>query len=171
MSLTCPACNVALCPIPNRTGVAAVCPSCGGTWLDNASSRSVVTTFLEPHVKQRAREADGAAAQRREAAAAGGYREAAVRPPDARERLCAACRSPLRRTTFEAARIELDVCAAHGTWFDAGELWAMAQHFEIEAMSVDEDVAAFGREIQAYREAEVFLDLRPAALLTGFLRR
>ncbi len=65
----------------------------------------------------------------------------------------------------------LDVCAPHGTWFDAGELWAMTQHFDMKAAMDDVDAVAFGQEMQAYRDQEITSDLRGAAMLLGFLRR
>ncbi len=65
----------------------------------------------------------------------------------------------------------LDVCGAHGTWFDAGELWAMAQHFEMKAAMDDGDAQAFGKEMQTYRNADALNDFGGAGLLVGLLRR
>jgi hypothetical protein len=42
---------------------------------------------------------------------------------------CPVCSSPLRRTPIVAARVDIDLCDQHGTWFDRGELrqiaWAL----------------------------------------------
>jgi Zn-finger nucleic acid-binding protein len=171
MSLQCPVCRVALHPIPNRTGTAAVCAACGGIWLDNAGSRSLITNFLEPVIKQSARDAAALVAQQRAGGHDGGYRAPAPRPAEAQPKICAACGVALAKSLFEPARIELDVCAAHGTWFDAGELWTMAQHFEMKATMDDADAVAFGREMEALRRAEVAADFRAAGLVVGFLRR
>jgi Zn-finger nucleic acid-binding protein len=172
MALGCPVCGVELHPIANRTGLAAVCGSCGGVWLDNESSRSVVKNFLEPAIKQTARAVDEAMSQRRAAPAAGGYRTPAARSPgESKPRVCPQCGGALAPSHFAAAGIMLDVCGAHGTWFDAGELWAMTQHFEMKAFADDADADAFGREIQQHRRGEALGDLRMAGALMGFLRR
>ena len=179
MALTCPSCKFELHAVPNRTGVAAVCGGCGGMWLDNASSRSILTNFLEASVKEMARGADAMVAQKAQAQAqAQGQAEAApyrapASPPtgEVMPRTCAQCGGALAQSFFEPARIMLDVCGAHGTWFDAGELWAMAQHFEMKAAMDDGDAQAFGKEMQAYRNADALNDFRGAGLLVGLLRR
>jgi len=176
MALRCPACKVDLYPIANRTGVAAVCGPCGGIWLDNVSSRSVVKNFLEPAIKETARNADVAMASAKaeqSAQAAGGYRAPALRPEGdaAAKRLCAECGVPLVQAPFHEANIMLDVCGPHGTWFDAGELWQMSQHFEMKSHADDSEAMEFGREMSAHRRNEAFGDLRAAGIIVGFLRR
>ena len=172
MALGCPVCGVELFAIANRTGLAAVCGACGGIWLDNASSRSVVTTFLEPEIKQTARNADEAMSQKRPAPPAGGYRTPAPRSPgESKPRVCPQCGGALAQSHFADANIMLDVCGAHGTWFDAGELWTMSQHFEMKAFDDDAASADFGREMQQHRRGEAMGDLRMAGALMGFLRR
>lgn len=136
------------------------------------SSRSVIQNFLEPSVKHTAREADAHVAQQRQATRPAGYRDPAVRPPnESAPRGCAECGAKLAQSLFEPAQIVLDVCASHGTWFDAGELWAMTQHFDMKAAMEDADAVAFGQEMQAYRNRELVSDFRAAGMLVGFLRR
>lgn len=171
MPLGCPVCKVPLHDIANRIGVAAACATCGGIWLDNACSRSVVQNLLEPAVKYATQQADAIAAKRVSEGSAGGYREPAPRAASDEGRVCAACSKPLVRSVFEPARLALDVCSAHGTWFDAGELWTMSQHFDMKASMDDADAVAFGKEMQAYRNAEMANDFRAAGMLAGFLRR
>ena len=171
MSLGCPVCRVPLHEIANRVGVAAACATCGGIWLDNACSRSVVQNLLEPAVKYGAQQADAIAAKRAAEGSTGGYREPAARAASDDGRVCAVCSKALARSVFEPARLALDVCSAHGTWFDAGELWTMCQHFDMKAAMDDADAVAFGQEMQAYRNAEMASDFRAAGMLAGFLRR
>lgn len=172
MALRCPVCKVDLHAIPNRTGVAAACSTCFGIWLDNVCSRSVVTNLLEPAVKYVAQEADARAAQKQTAVAAeGAYRTAATRAQTGDPRPCAQCGAAMAPSHVASANVTLDVCAAHGTWFDPGELHTLSQQIEIASLADDADAAAFGREMAAYRRAEAASDLRAAGVLVGFLRR
>jgi len=173
MALRCPVCRVDLHDIANRTGVAAACSSCFGIWLDNVCSRSVVTNLLEPAVKYVAQVADAKAAEKQAAPAsgAGAYRTPASRPPANEPRTCAQCGAAMAPSHVASANVTLDVCAAHGTWFDAGELHTLSQQIEIASLADDADAAAFGREMDAYRRADAARDLRAAGVLVGFLRR
>jgi Zn-finger nucleic acid-binding protein len=82
------------------------CGHCGGIFLDNDGS-TYVTRRVDPEI---ALLADRAAMN------------GAGRPLDLAATLlaCPACATPMSRV--RAAGIDLDVCAAHGTWFDRGEL-------------------------------------------------
>jgi Zn-finger nucleic acid-binding protein len=168
--MQCPGCRADLHDVANRTGRAAACSACGGIWLDNVTSRSIVQNLLEPAVKNAAQQADAMAAQNAESAQAqgSGYRAPAPRPPDEAARLCPECGAPLAQTKFAAARILLDVCAAHGTWFDSRELATMAQHFEAKAAADDADAIAFGRRVQADRNEDTISDLQ---VLLDYFRR
>ena len=89
------------------------CGRCGGVWLDNASARRI----------HEAAPADAVAlADSASAAAAVAVDAAAVAP-------CAGCGQPMARTTIQAAGVDVDSCAPHGTWFDRGELHAVADAF------------------------------------------
>lgn len=45
---------------------------------------------------------------------------------------CPACHDPLQRFQVTRARIELDACGRHGTWFDRGELVKVARELAVE---------------------------------------
>lgn len=45
---------------------------------------------------------------------------------------CPQCHSVLHRFFVTRARIELDACGAHGTWFDRGELGKVARELAVE---------------------------------------
>lgn len=170
MALRCPKCRVLLHAVANRTGIAAVCARCGGLWLDNASSLSVLQDLVEPAVQLAAQQAALGSAQ--VTPAGGGYRERAPRPIDeVAPRACASCDVPLVESTVRPAGVALDVCAQHGTWFDAGELWAITQQRELEAMKDEEEVRAFGRKMEAYRAEAPFRDLSILGILMGYPRR
>jgi Zn-finger nucleic acid-binding protein len=40
---------------------------------------------------------------------------------------CPVCSAELTRTTLSSAKVELDTCAQHGTWFDREELLKVSQ--------------------------------------------
>jgi Zn-finger nucleic acid-binding protein len=42
-------------------------------------------------------------------------------------------------------RVALDVCAAHGTWFDRGEAWALIQALSPNSAAADVDRASEAR--------------------------
>jgi Zn-finger nucleic acid-binding protein len=87
------------------------CGRCGGVWLDNDASRAVV----EGAAQALAQLADVASTKAKERVdtGAGGL-------------LCPACGQALARTVAPGTAVELDMCADHGTWFDAGELRIVA---------------------------------------------
>jgi Zn-finger nucleic acid-binding protein len=83
------------------------CGLCGGIWLDNEAAQRVMAKFDEAIVDLAGR----AAAH-------------AQKHPDERAAvLCAACKQPMVRR--RVGSVDLDLCTAHGTWFDAGELTAV----------------------------------------------
>jgi Zn-finger nucleic acid-binding protein len=171
MALRCPKCRVSLHAVANRTGIAAVCARCGGLWLDNASSRSVLQDLVEPAVQLAAQQAALGCAEATPLPG-GGYRARAPRPlDDAALRACASCDAVLIESTVRPAGVTLDVCAAHGTWFDAGELWAITQQRELAAMKDEEEVRAFGRKMETYRADDPFRDLGILGMLMGYPRR
>ncbi len=102
----CPRCRVGLFTV--RAGVVDVhgCGICGGIWLDNAGSRAI-TQHNDPQIS---------------ALAARAAMNAAVRSgPRAEPIDCPVCNKRMQRVNA-AQLAELDICAQHGTWFDAGEL-------------------------------------------------
>lgn len=80
------------------------CAGCGGIWLDHESGRALLATMDWTAVRIAEMARDGAAKHP--------ATNAALR--------CPACGEPLVRT--EAGEVHVDICAVHGTWFDAGEL-------------------------------------------------
>lgn len=160
MTLHCPTCATTdLILVANKTGRAAVCTRCGGTWLDNVCSRAVVQNLLDEAVKWAAREGHALAAKKSSA------RPVALRPEG--ERACPECTTAMKTTRFDDANLVIDVCNLHGTWFDAGELWTMASHFEMKGV----DDSAFGKEVASLRnETKAEADLRAAGLVFKILR-
>lgn len=130
MEMLCPACSAPLAEADVPDAMMFVCARCGGVWLDNAGSAQVAAGALSRgalgdayEVGRRAGEAQG-----------GGYRS-----PDAgvTERRCPMCRAPLEGAYVGHARTHLDVCRAHGTFFDRHELIAVNTAFESEKLSAD----------------------------------
>ena len=83
------------------------CGRCGGLWLDNEDSTTVVgalrsdVLWLADQASKRSDPAVG----------------------DSAEPLtCVECKKRLTRKEVVRARVEVDFCHEHGTWFDAGEL-------------------------------------------------
>lgn len=57
-------------------------------------------------------------------------------PPEAGDeivRRCPVCDAPLVHT--KRARVSIDVCTAHGTWFDRDELGRMARNLDYDRLS------------------------------------
>lgn len=114
----CPRCRDALA---DRTvdvgalglGVLGVCATCGGVFADRA-----VTTKIERHLDRLLLALAHDAEQNARGPAAGG--------PDV-DLPCPRCLLPMARERVEAAVCEIDRCAEHGTWFDAGELARIAR--------------------------------------------
>lgn len=104
------------------------CGACGGVWLDNRASAYVVSVLDRDVV----RVADLAA------------QAASVPFPDeSRAPACPTCGATLVRASPEG--IALDVCAAHGTWFDRDELQEIAKrNFEKRKASAPKNTGAIG---------------------------
>ena len=110
---SCPRCRVDLFR-GEAAGVTMLgCGRCGGVWLDNAAVRRIQEVAPDDAIAL----ADQAS-------------EHAVAAIDARAPVsCPACAKPMARTPVQAARVEVDSCSAHGTWFDKSELHAVAAAF------------------------------------------
>lgn len=107
----CPRCDERLFVGHGSDMVLHGCGCCGGIFLSNEDSRRLCEAFplgateLAERAEKWAREA-----------------------VDQREPVnCPACREPMRRSLFDGAALELDVCATHGTWFDRGEMQRVAR--------------------------------------------
>lgn len=102
----CPRCELPL--FEGRAGEIAMlgCGRCGGIWLDNAAAQRALATMDEAVVAL----ADQAS------------RQAAFTVDVGRTISCPTCRRPMGRTRAPKSGIYIDVCGAHGTWFDRYEL-------------------------------------------------
>lgn len=97
--------------------------ACGGVWTDTAASRRITTTVD--------RELVGIAKQ-------AAMRAAESEPPGAPaevERICPVCQKPL--ACVRSGHVAVDLCPAHGTWFDRDELGRLARNLEYERLSVE----------------------------------
>lgn len=122
------------------------CESCGGVFLDNEMSQQLVRGILAHRVTEIAEDVD------RNAHARGvhPYREIAGGG-------CPSCGVPMTRVTTTRAshgidHLELDVCAAHGTWFDAQELVTLRE--ALAEKRFDDGVARMGRAIELEQAVE-----------------
>lgn len=103
---SCPRCKAALFATTVHEVTLLGCGLCGGIFLDNDGS-TAVTQRVDPEI---AKLADRAATR-------GAGRLVDLRAERVACPVCAASMSRVR-----AGGIDLDVCAAHGTWFDRDEL-------------------------------------------------
>ena len=109
------------------------CGRCRGVWLNNAACQALVQQKLSHQAEQCLRESNSAerGAKREQHV----YRDAA--PNSSVD--CPACGTGLVHymTTRRdhGIQITLDVCQAHGTWFDAGEAWSLVQSLKLEKMA------------------------------------
>jgi Zn-finger nucleic acid-binding protein len=109
--LQCPRCDVPLFEGTRGIFTLQGCGQCGGIWLDNDASRRIVQRY-EPSA---AHLADLAAKN-----------ASTIGVPDTSAK-CPVCSELLRRVSAPPTRIQLDVCTAHGTWFDRRELQMVMQ--------------------------------------------
>ncbi|MEM9074369.1 MAG: zf-TFIIB domain-containing protein [Myxococcota bacterium] len=123
MELPCPSCRAPLAVPPRFGGEVSGCRACGGLWLSNRASQCVVRGTLDFAVVELAQRVDAHREPKRQA----GYRDAA---PSGRR--CPHCATPLQKAFVTRNRIEVDVCSAHGTWFDRFELRTILQQLAIE---------------------------------------
>jgi Zn-finger nucleic acid-binding protein len=112
--VACPRCRVGLHVGTTRSGPIYGCGRCGGVWLDHAMSRRLTQALDSDTLAL----ADAAALHARTplenpAAAIG----------------CPRCGATLARHQVANARVEVDFCSTHGTWFDRDELQKVARTF------------------------------------------
>src|SRR5262249_52939875 len=103
----CPACGQQLRRAHPAHGVFA-CDGCGGVWTDHEATQAL-RTASDPSIVS----VSGAAA---------GHASIYVAPDQAGRR-CPVCGGTMGQTTV--ADVNIDACAAHGTFFDRGELEAV----------------------------------------------
>jgi Zn-finger nucleic acid-binding protein len=115
------------------------CGTCFGLWLDNRGCALLLSGELSEAARQTIRLLDARPVPSQETA--GGYRETA-RPSDRAEApRCPVCAEELSLHVTDEARqgvsVRLDICPAHGTWFDGGEAWTLLQAVELKALALD----------------------------------
>jgi Zn-finger nucleic acid-binding protein len=111
-SLSCPRCNGTLFEGKAEGVTMLGCGVCGGIWLDNDGSMEI-TRNAHPEVMALADRARDHAVTR-------------VDTGPTSVATCPVCKTAMRRTRVINVA-DVDVCAAHGTWFDAGELELIAR--------------------------------------------
>ena len=148
----CPRCAVPLfCGIADEITLEG-CGVCGGIWLDNEATQAIANVAA-PHAVELA---DRAAAH------------ATVKNVATNEDLpCPVCHATMVRASAGAG-IVIDICNAHGTWLDAGELRAVV----VERMRLADEASrrsARQLEIAAATPAESDEYGRGAAILGAAL--
>jgi Zn-finger nucleic acid-binding protein len=112
--LRCPRCATGMPERPIGPGVAAGCTSCGGLWLDTA-------------VVERMRAVHDEALEAELARPFGAVFVAGATPNRHAAISCPVCGGPTRRLEIVDTIHGVDVCDAHGTWFDRHELRAFIE--------------------------------------------
>jgi Zn-finger nucleic acid-binding protein len=145
-----------------------LCPATGGAWLDNAAGRVLATTqWGERELGALAQLEAGVGPQ----STGEGYRRAAA-PTD---RLCPECRAPLRQLRYkndpgdiDDFSVILDVCDAHGTWFDRGEIARMERlqqmRHQLRSEVHHREMAAFQRALRPTEYRDRHGNVRDGAL-------
>lgn len=127
-------------------GILLGCPRCGGLWIDNAISASLVDGTLENEVGTFVRAVDEHAEG--SSADAGVYRDGA-----AGEMSCLECGVGLQ--TVVVQDVEIDICEAHGAFFDHLEVRAYQFEKATQKAGVSaraaQSAAAHGQELRAFR--------------------
>lgn len=143
----CPVCRVELVRARAAVSEITACARCGGVWLDTASSRRVIEGLLSDAERLLAERVRLVTEQQSSAPA---YRASAA--PSVRR--CPECGEELGRTRVTELGIVLDVCAVHGTWFDAGELDPVAQLFAIKNSVAAAEARQFASELAEARRRD-----------------
>lgn len=123
--MSCPRCRAGLEVVTAEPSVLG-CPSCRGAFFDNAASHALIDGALPSLVQSSYVMAPERAPEPADAVGDGAFRRAAPV-----ERRCPTCGERMVETV--AAGVTLDVCAAHGTWLDAGEADLLRRGLAFEA--------------------------------------
>jgi Zn-finger nucleic acid-binding protein len=117
MNLQCPECKLDLTAVESGSVTAHRCPRCRGIWLDPSSFQRLCEEESPPPDEETA------------LAAARSSRTSRPEPrldDRVRYRACPACGEVMNRSNFgRVSGVVIDVCRAHGAWFDRGELAAI----------------------------------------------
>jgi Zn-finger nucleic acid-binding protein len=169
----CPRCGrvLRLCHLPD--GAAGLCSSCYGLWLDNRVAQALVGDALSAQ----GRELMGWASRqpvRQAKPSPQDYRQAADVPATLVAPRCPVCRVALAPYSTDPNRhgvkVALDVCSAHGTWFDRGEAWTLLQAISLKNASLDLELDNDARE-RAWAARNKALQGFVAGALAGTLHR
>lgn len=148
-ALSCPACAEALTSAVAWPLTVSACEACGAIWLSNSAAQAALRAHQPNLLRLAVRLADEAHAPSRDAGEA---------------RPCAECRVPMQVTPMWNERVTIDVCPAHGTFFDPGELKKVLDHRvppPVFAHTTDEELARFRRELRSFetnRNGEIDAD-------------
>lgn len=124
-SLTCPRCEIALFEGKADGRVVHGCGRCGGMWLDNVSSTRLLNMVSSPIVDLAER----------------AKRVASTKVETSEPVRCPLDGQPMKRVTSYG--IELDACATHGTWFDAGEVKRLVVALQHERLAAAANAPAY----------------------------
>lgn len=156
-SLVCPHCQAELVPGGVPDVALWCCARCGGAWTDTKGSWLVARALLSAEARaaatltrQRAKQRDAYRANARGAST----------------RRCPSCGSALERGHAAGRGVEVDLCRAHGTWFDAGEIERIVSASEADRSGVDTSAAT-----DDPRDFQRLSDKIVVALFSGFARR
>jgi Zn-finger nucleic acid-binding protein len=108
--------------------VVDACVACGGLFIDNAASKELVRAFDRDLVTIATTLGIG----KGETVGAGVMQQ---------NLSCPRCSSGLQSVDLPSARVEVDVCMEHGTWFDANELPKVARAYRRSREGVPTDMA------------------------------
>jgi Zn-finger nucleic acid-binding protein len=145
----CPLCGtlLAICPIPD--GEMRWCGRCYGVWLDNRACRTLVADGLSERSRDKIHWVSQQKKQPTLAPEGHGYRRRVATNAADDTRACPMCQGPLSfhatDSSQHGARVVLDVCPAHGTWFDQGEAWALLQAISLRKAALELGLATGAR--------------------------
>ena len=114
--LRCP-CGGLLFEGPIDAGLLAGCPRCGGMWVDHEALRLLASDALSLESDAFIRAVDAKGAEVAKAAAEQSAYRTASRPDGG----CPVCGEALQETPLQGG-VNVDVCDAHGTFFDRKEI-------------------------------------------------
>lgn len=135
--LGCPRCGEGLLEYTDGDIRLLRCGSKHGVWASNAVSTRIVQARLPELVV-------------REMAALDGEARFLHDPRD--PIVCPQCEGPLATTWVPSAQLHVDVCAEHGTWFDAGELERVARGYQKASRDRAEIAELLAKpQVSAYR--------------------
>jgi Zn-finger nucleic acid-binding protein len=124
--MQCPSCAHPLVPASIGGEVLDQCEGCGGEYCGHEALRGLLAKHGAP------------AGARGE-----GYRRPSPFVDPVRYRKCPVCDETMQRSNFgQSSGVVVDVCAAHGVWFDRGELATIIEFVATGAMAVAQKRAA-----------------------------